>query len=294
MRLAALFSNFATGGKAVKNFLRTTKAKVLIGVLVAVAGVMTYLGASGQLSSIGQELFAAAAVPFQRLTAGFSGSLEAAVKKYVSIDEVISENDALKEENAKLRDEVVELDTLRAQNEQYRAALQIQEKYPTYDTVSASVIGRDPAEKYYSFTIDQGSLNGIKVKDPVISASGAVVGRVAEVGPNYAKVLTILDPTVNISCIVSRTRDNGLLAGDTSLSAQGLCTLTLLPRETMAAQQDFVVTTGMGGLFPSGLMVGSVREVRPEASGNSMYAVVEPAEDITAVRMVFVITHYEA
>lgn len=276
-----------------KNFFRTTKAKILAGVLVAVAGVMTYLGASGQLSAIGQELLAAAAVPFQRITAGFSNSFQGFVNKYVSIDQVIEENEQLKEENAQLRDQVTELDELRAQNQQFREALQIREQYPTYDTILGTVIGRDPAEKYYSFTIDCGEQDGVSVKDPVISASGAVVGRVAEVGPNYAKVLTILDPTVNISCIVSRTRDNGLLTGDTGLSMDGLCALTLLPRETMAAQQDFVVTTGLGGLFPKGLTVGSVREVLPESSGKSMYAVVEPAEDISALRSVFVITHYE-
>ena len=274
-----------------KKFLRSTKMKILVVVLVGLAGMMTYLGANGMLSGPLQEVFMAVTVPVKKITAVFSGGIEDFVNKYVSIDEIVAENERLREENDALRAQLIELDEFREKIEQYETELQVREENPTFDTVSASVIDRDPAARYYSFTIDKGENDGIQVSDVVVTPSG-VVGRVAEVGPNYARVVTILDPSVNISCIVSRTRDNGMLTGNAALSRNGFCTLTLLPRETMAAQGDDVVTTGHGGLFPGGLSVGVVQEVIPDTSGKSMYAVIEPSVDIARVRTVVVIINY--
>ena len=274
-----------------KKFFNSTKMKVLAIVLVALAGMMTYLGANGHLSGPLQEVFMVIMVPVKKVTSIFSGGIEGFVNKYVSIDEIIAENERLQAENDALRAQVIELDEFREKIEQYELELQVREEHPTFDTVSASVIDRDPAARYFSFTIDKGEKHGIAVSDVVITPSG-VVGRVVEVGPNYARVVTILDPSVNISCLVSRTRDNGMLTGDSALSQNGFCTLTLLPRETMAVQGDDVVTTGHGGLFPGGLPIGVVQEVLPDASGKSMYAVIQPSVDIERVRTVVVIINY--
>ncbi len=276
-----------------KKFFQTTKFKVLAVILVAFAGVMTYLGVSGKLSTVFQEIVMAVTVPVRKVTSLFTGGLEEFVDKYVFIDDIIAENEALQAENEELRAQLLELDEYRAKIEMYEIELQIREENPTFETVSASVIDRDPAAKYYAFTIDKGTRDGIQVADVVITQSG-VVGRVVEVGPNYAKVVTILDPSVNISCIVSRTRDNGMLTGNAEYSLDGFCTLTLLPRETAATQGDDVITTGNGGLFPKGLSVGVVQEIIPDSSGKSMYAVIEPSVDIQSVRTVVVITNYSA
>lgn len=273
-------------------FFKTAKFKILMGVVVLLAGVLTYLAASGNLSLAAQEIFAAAAVPVQSVTTKITNTIGALWAKYAAIDEVVAENEALQAENEALRRQMVDYERFKAENEQYKAYLQIQEEHPSYVTVLASVIGRDPAERYFSFTIDKGEKDGIEVQDVVISTAG-VVGRVVEVGYNYAKVLTILDPAVNVGAIVSRTRDNGVLTGNGTLAAEGLCTLTLLPRETVTTQQDIVLTTGLGGVFPKGLILGTVREVLPETSGKSMYAIIEPATDIRTVKMVFVIINFE-
>lgn len=102
--------------------------------------------------------------------------------KYIRIDSIIEENEQLQQENAQLREQLVDYDIMKRENEQLREVWEMKEEYPDRQIVNANVIGRDPLEKYYSFTIDKGERHGVKVKDCVITAKG-VVGRVIEVGP---------------------------------------------------------------------------------------------------------------
>lgn len=274
-----------------KDFFSSVKFKVLLVVLVLLAGVMTYAAANDRLTAAPQELLGAAMVPLQRITAGISSAVEGFVDKYVRIDQIIAENEELTAENAALREQMVDYDLIRREVEQLRQAWEIKEEFPDRQIVNANVIGRDPLEKYYAFTIDKGSRHGIEVKDCVITAAG-IVGRVIEVGPNYAKVATILDPSVSVGCMVSRTGDIGLVGGDGELAMDKTCAMTLLPRDTLAAAGDEVITTGEGGVFPKQLAVGRVVEVKLEPSGKSMVAVIEPYEDIESVRTVMVITEF--
>ena len=274
-----------------KDFFSSVKFKVLLVVLVLRAGVMTYAAANGRLTAAPQELLGAAMVPLQRVTAAVSSAVEGFVDKYVRIDQIIAENEELTAENAELREQLVDYELIKREVEQLREAWEIKEEFPERQIVNANVIGRDPLEKYYAFTIDKGSRHGIEVKDCVITAAG-IVGRVVEVGPNYAKVATILDPSVSVGCMVSRTGDIGLVGGDGELAMDKTCAMTLLPRDTLAAAGDEVITTGEGGVFPKQLAVGTVKDIYLEKSGKSMVAVIEPYEDIESVRTVMVITEF--
>ena len=274
-----------------KDFFSSVKFKVLLVVLVLMAGVMTYAAANGRLTAAPQELLGAAMVPLQRVTAAVSSAVEGFVDKYVRIDQIIAENEELTAENAELREQLVDYELIKREVEQLREAWEIKEEFPERQIVNANVIGRDPLEKYYAFTIDKGSRHGIEVKDCVITAAG-IVGRVVEVGPNYAKVATILDPSVSVGCMVSRTGDIGLVGGDGGLAMDKTCAMTLLPRDTLAAAGDEVITTGEGGVFPKQLAVGTVKDIYLEKSGKSMVAVIEPYEDIESVRTVMVITEF--
>lgn len=276
-----------------KHFFRSVKFKILLLLLVLMAGFMAYAGANGRWSAAPQELLATALVPFQKLGRLISGGLDGIRQKTVAVNEVLEENAALHEELARLRQTVVDYDDMKAENELFRAYYQIEDAYSDYELVSAFVIGRDPLEKYYSFTIDRGTRDGLAINDVVITPDGAV-GRVAAVGHNYAEVLTVLDPSVSMGCTVSRTRDIGLTEGDSLLAQDGRLKMSYLPRETLVAAGDLVVTTGLGGVFPAGLIVGTVEDVCPESSGKSMYAVVSPTADVRNLTSVFVIINYDA
>jgi rod shape-determining protein MreC len=275
-----------------RNFFRSVKFKILVCLLVLMAGFLAYAGANGRWSAAPQELLATALVPFQQLGRMIAVGIEDLRDRTVAIDEVLAENERLKEELNQLRQTVADYDEMKSENEMFREYYRLSDTYSDYDLVSAFVIGRDPMEKYYSFTIDRGSRDGVAVNDVVISPEGAV-GRVAAVSYNYAEVLTILDPAVSMGCTISRTREIGLAEGESLLAQDNRLKMSYLPRETLAAASDLVVTTGLGGVFPSGLIVGTVEDVIPESSGKSMYAVVRPAADVRDVTSVFIITNYD-
>lgn len=257
-----------------------------------VSGIMTYSAANNRLSAAPQELLYAVSVPFQRIAVlldnGFSGFWQ----KVSDIEAIAKENQDLKQQMADLRNTIVDYDKIKYENETYKNAMQMEEQNKEFTQVLASVIARDPLDKFYSFTIDRGRNYDIKPDDVVYSPDG-LVGKVIEVGPNYSKVITILDPRVNVGCTISRTREIGTGVGMAEFAQEGNLQLLYLPRETMATENDLVVTTGYGEVFPADLIVGTVRDIKLDNSGKSNYAVVKPTANIDSVTMVFVITDFE-
>ena len=190
-----------------------------------------------------------------------------------------------------MRSKQVEYDRIALENKEYKELLNIVDDISQYETVGANVIGRDGMDKFYSFTIDKGDKQGIEVNDVVISADG-VVGVVVETGPNFAKVSTILSPAVSVGCFAGSERDVGIVTGSYDLSENDVCIFNYLPKDTLVKAGDIVSTTGYGSVFPKDLIIGTVETVEIEASGNSKYATVRPAADITDVKIVFVITDF--
>ena len=204
----------------------------------------------------------------------------------------MEENETLREENAELRSQMVEYDRLKAENEAYKKLEQIQEENPQNTYVSAFVIGRDTLDEFGGFTLDKGTAHGVERGDTVVSDEGYLLGVVIEADLTSCKVLTILHPSFNASVVVSRTRDNGILTGDASYAEQGLCLFTNLARDSMATVRDQVITTGLGGVYPPDVLVGTIVELLPESSGKSTIAVVEPGGDVFGAKHAFVITQY--
>lgn len=275
-----------------KGFFSSRKFKVLICVCVVLAGFMAYAGANGRLSSAPQELLAAALVPFQQISASLSGGIEGLVTKYAKIDQIIEQNEELTKRVAELENEMVEYDRMEMENKQYKELYKISQEKPEFQMVSGSVIARDAMERFSSFTLDVGSSSDVSQYDIVISSDGSLVGQVLEVGPNWCKVITVIDPTLNAAAIVSSTRDTGIITGDADYAPVGKCLMTNIPRETMATIGDLVTTTGLGGMFPKDIIVGTIDDVLPEVSGKSMVAVIEPNADISALTMAFIITDF--
>lgn len=275
-----------------KDFFDTWKFKILIAVAVFLVGLMAYAGANGRLTAAPQELLSVAVAPFQKVAAAVSGGVSSLWEKYTNIDAIMEENETLREENAELRSQMVEYDRLKAENEAYKKLEQIQEENPQNTYVSAFVIGRDTLDEFGGFTLDKGTAHGVERGDTVVSDEGYLLGVVIEADLTSCKVLTILHPSFNASVVVSRTRDNGILTGDTSYAEQGLCLFTNLARDSMATVRDQVITTGLGGVYPPDVLVGTIVELLPESSGKSTIAVVEPGGDVFGAKHAFVITQY--
>ena len=275
-----------------KDFFDTWKFKILVIVAVFLVGIMAYAGANGRLTAAPQELLSVVLTPFQKVTSALSGGAASVWEKYTSIDDVMDRNEQLEAENAELRQQMVDYDRIKAENDAYKALARIQDTNSEASYVSAFVIGRDPLDEFGRFTLDQGSTDGVAVNDAIISDRGYLLGVVVEVDATSCKVMTILHPSFNAAGVISRTRENGIITGSADYAADGQCVLTNLDRATEARKGDQVITTGLGGVFPANLLVGTVQEVVPEQSGKSSSAVILPGADPRTVKHVFIVTEY--
>ena len=275
-----------------KDFFDTWKFKILVIVAVFLVRIMAYAGANGRLTAAPQELLSVVLTPLQKVTSALSGGAASVWEKYTSIDDVMDRNEQLEAENAELRQQMVDYDRIKAENDAYKALARIQDTNSEASYVSAFVIGRDPLDEFGGFTLDQGSTDGVAVNDAIISDRGYLLGVVVEVDATSCKVMTILHPSFNAAGVISRTRENGIITGSADYAADGQCVLTNLDRTTEARKGDQVITTGLGGVFPANLLVGTVQEVVPEQSGKSSSAVILPGADPRTVKHVFIVTEY--
>ena len=275
-----------------KDFFDTWKFKILVAVAVFLVGIMAYAGANGRLTAAPQELLGVVLMPLQKVTSALSGGIGSVWEKYTSIDDVMDRNEQLEAENAELRQQMGDYDRIKAENDAYKALARIQDTNSEASYVSAFVIGRDPLDEFGGFTLDQGSTDGVAVNDAIISDRGYLLGVVVEVDATSCKVMTSLHPSFNAAGVISRTRENGIITGSADYAADGQCVLTNLDRATEARKGDQVITTGLGGVFPANLLVGTVQEVVPEQSGKSSSAVILPGADPRTVKHVFIITEY--
>ncbi len=266
--------------------------RIVAAVIVVILGMALYAGVNGKLTTFPQEVMGAISMPFRQVTAKVSHKFSVWKDRTIDIDEIIAENEKLKEENHQLKKNQVDYDKIKQENKEYKEFFGIKEANPDFEIVSASVVGRDGLDKFATFTVDAGEKDGVEVNDVVMSSQG-VVGVVVETGKNYSRVYTILNPSVSVACFVSSTRDTGVVTGEGAYSNEGKTVINYLPKNTKAKVGDIISTTGMGEIFPEGLVVGTVESIHTDTSGNYNYAVVVPEAEISEVKTVFIIKDYQ-
>ncbi|MFR4989685.1 rod shape-determining protein MreC [Anaerotruncus colihominis] len=274
------------------DFFKSRKFKVLIALFIMLIALMLRASWTGGLSPAIEQVAGAVVVPFQKLSATISDGVSGFFRRYARADEVAQENEALRSEINELRAQLVNYEEYKHENEELRKYLDIEykEEHPDFEMTPAAVVARDPDSRFYSFTIDKGSLDGVAPYDPVVCADG-LVGRVKEVGLTYSKVITILDVEIDVGAYDARTRDIGIVNGSVALAADGRCIMNYLPRESGAAQGDLVVTSG-GNLYPKGLVIGKIARLDNAPGNISLYAEIEPTADIRNLTDVMVITSF--
>ena len=274
------------------DFFKSRKFKVLIALFIMLIALMLRASWTGGLSPAIEQVAGAVVAPFQKLSSTISDGVSGFFRRYARADEVAQENEALRSEINELRAQLVNYEEYKHENEELRKYLDIEykEEHPDFEMTPAAVVARDPDSRFYSFTIDKGSLDGVAPYDPVVCADG-LVGRVKEVGLTYSKVITILDVEIDVGAYDARTRDIGIVNGSVALAADGRCNMNYLPRESGAAQGDLVVTSG-GNLYPKGLVIGKIARLDNAPGNISLYAEIEPTADIRNLTDVMVITSF--
>lgn len=209
-----------------------------------------------------------------------------------SVQELEKENARLRQENAELREQLVDYYDVKAENERLNSYYGLKKQNPSYEIVPASVIMRDANDDFYSFTLDAGSTLGVKVNDPVITENG-LVGWVYRVDAVSCKVKTILSPDTKAAALDKQSSDSAVVSGSAGLCDDNLTRLDKLAENHRVKQGDIIVTSGTGGVYPPNLIIGKVRETGFNKYDSSRYAIIEPYEDIRRVTAAAVITDFD-
>lgn len=271
-----------------KDFFKSKQFQILLAVLAMLFAFFLRALYTGGLMPFLSSLGGIVMTPVARLTAMVTGAADEALAPYFNVAKLNEENQQLAEENRQLREQMVDYQNLKNENDQFREFLELKERNQDFVFEQASVVGRTPDERFGSFTIDVGSFHGVSPRDPVITPDG-LIGVVTEVSHGYAKVSTLLDISTDIGAVDIRTLDTGVIGGTIPFAQQGRCKLAFLSRDSGVAVGDTIVTSGIGGLLPKGLIIGTVEKLESESSGLSLYGVVKPAADVRGAKSVFVI-----
>nr|WP_317412110.1 rod shape-determining protein MreC [uncultured Solibaculum sp.] len=272
-----------------KQFFHSGRFKALVVVALLLCGFMIYAlsqggGASGFIGAI--------TTPLQSLSSAISKGADSFFSQFVSTSDLQKQLDQKEEELRELREKQVDYDSAIRENEELRRYLDIKEKNDDFELEPAQVVARDNTDLYYNFTVNTGSASGVELRDPVITADG-LVGYVSEVYPTYSIVRSILDPSTEIGAQDSHTQENGVVGLNTiDLAKEGMCRLNYLDRGSSVSRGNLVVTSGVGGAYPRGLIIGTVEEVLQESDGISIYATIRPAADILHLTDVMIIKSF--
>ena len=195
------------------------------------------------------------------------------------------ENEVLKSKISQLLVENLTLRELKKENEQLKKALNIslEEKF---ELEMAKVIGKDVAQDI--FLIDKGKKAGLREKMPVITEEKILIGLVKTVYPDFSKVQLISHPKISFDGKISGKEVYGLVRGEGNYKV----IFDLIPKESLIENGDLVISAALGGLFPEGLLIGKITEVKKSDLKSFQTAKIEPAFDITKNKKVFIILSF--
>ncbi len=204
------------------------------------------------------------------------------------VKNVDSENRKLKQEVAVLKKKVTDYDRIIKENENYKKTLEIRERYDGAESVAAVVVGRTTDNWFGLLSVNKGSSSAIGEEFPVYSYEG-LVGKTVKVGTNWSKIQTIIDSEHSVSGIVARTGDLVQIDGDIKLMKNGLCRMSVISENTDVIIGDLIETSGIGGVYPKGLVIGTVMEFKTNEEGSGNYALIKPAVDLEHLNQVLIL-----
>jgi rod shape-determining protein MreC len=270
--------------------------------LVIIGLFLLVLRETGYLSPL-ESVFGYVLDPLQRLFAGVTTDVGNMFQSVREARELRAQAEELQAQTDLLTVENIRLSEYKAEVEQLRAMLNFVSEYPISAYVGADVVGReacdafpcgevigvDPNPYLRYITINVGAQHGVKVGDPVVGAGAGLVGRVAEVGPRTSKVQLLTDSDSSTAVLLQTSRATGLVVGQ----PDGTLRMKYIPQGEEIEIGDVLLTSGLGGVMPKGLVVGEIKSVEGKDYELHQEAVVQPAVELDRLELVLVITGFE-
>lgn len=205
---------------------------------------------------------------------------------FVNVENVKTQNEQLREQNELLKREVMELEALKAENEILKQYVNLTDKYSDFKTVPGYIIQTDISNYGRTIIINSGSNSGINPGMTVISDKG-LVGHVISTTSDTAKIQTIIDTASTVSSTISTTRDSIVVRG--SLESETTLKATYIPTQANVVEGDSIETSGLGGMYPKGIHIGTIQKVVNTKNIIDRYAIIETAVDFSKLETVLVI-----
>lgn len=276
-----------------KDFLRNNGLLILIiaVLLCAITAVASY--ALGGIANPFSNLLGVVTTPVRNGINGLAQWAQGVYNYSFQYDALLEENQRLRQTIAELESQAREGEADSKENQHLRQLLGLREKRRDFELESATVTARSTSNWDSTLTLSKGSDQGVEAGDCVVDSAGNLAGIIDEVGLNYSVMITVVDASLEMGGMLARTDSAAILEGDFTLMGEGLLKLSYLPEDTEFITGDLVQTSGMGGVYPAGLVVGTIQSLHTEASGMTRYAVVAPAAQLDGLTQVFIIKDFD-
>lgn len=275
-----------------RKIFTTRLLAVILLIAAACLGLAAYTGAAGKDSPVSIAVGTALA-PLQKGVSTVGGKVQYFIEHFRDYDTMAAENEELRKKVAELEQQVRNAQVAVAENEQLRVLTGLVKNNPTFHYDMAEVIAHSPGQWTTTISIDKGTMDGIAENDLVVTAEG-MVGYVSLAAPNYSQVTTVLDTNMQAGALVTRTRESGVAQGDYELMGDSMLRMSYLGKDSDVVIGDTIQTSGEGGIFPKGVMIGTVERVMTEENGMNNYAVIRPFVDPAEVTDVYIITDVQS
>lgn len=276
-----------------KDFLRHNGILILIiAVLLAAITAVASYALKGTANPLSNAL-GVVTTPIRNGVSSFVGWAEGVYNYSFRYQELEEENQRLRSQIAELEKQAREGEAASKENEQLRELLDLRAKRSDFVFESARITARSTSNWASTLTLSKGSAQDVAAGDCVVDAAGNLVGIIDEVGSNYSVMITVVDANLQLGGIVSRTDSTAMLEGDFTLMQNGRLKMTYLPENTELLTGDLVLTSGLTGIYPSGLVVGAIESLHTDPSGMSRYAVLVPYADLNSLVEVFIIKEFD-
>lgn len=266
---------------------KTSIIGIIITIIVLILIVIISNIGTSQMQSF-QTVVSKFFMPFQNGYVYIKNRITGNEQQLSDIETLKNEATSLREENSKLKEQLRELEILKSENNTLKEYVNLKNKYTDYSTVPANVIERSYSNYEKIIVINVGTNDGIHENMPVISEQG-LVGKVLSVTDKTAKVQTIIDTASTVSATLSTSSESILLKG--TMSDNKKLRATSIPVETSILQGDEIVTSGFGGIYPKGILIGTISDVVNTKNELDRYANVIPSTDFSKLETVLVITN---
>jgi rod shape-determining protein MreC len=272
--------------------LRILKNKVFILILVTII-IFIVMGVSSTQNSSANWISNIASIPLspvQKFLSFTGQKVEEGLSFFSDIKSLKEENEVLKARVSELERENRELIGLKEKNEELRKALKLKDNFESYDLVGANVIAKDPGNWFNVFKIDVGKKDGITNNAPVLTNEKGLVGRVQLSDLTSSRVVSLIDEESVVSATISKPGGGHvIIRGDFRLKEEGMCRMDYLPFDADVEVGDVVETSGLGGIYPKGIIIGKIVQIGKTNSEMDRYAIVEPVVDFKRIEEVLIL-----